>query len=745
MNHQEPRANSQELRATFLLALLLLAPAIFAADLTALVNTMPNADADGRYTGPDPVEARKVYDEFIAGGKDSIGALVGMLVEPGKGEDYKPRYVLHGMVTYVLRADAGDTRKTVCDSLRATLKNDIPKAVKGFVLQELKYLATAESIDDVAKFLSDDELCEPAAQTLLNIGGVGRASLPAENDATAVADCFRSVLGTSQGKNRLTVIQALGRLRDLKAVDAIKKLTADADPVTRLSACDAVANIGDASAIDDVQKAGDSAKDNDRVKITDALLTLASRLAEAGKKKEAEGIYAKLWDSRSAPEERQLRIAALQGLAETRGELSDVLAAMKTNDIQIRAVALRIAASMPGEAVTAKCVAALEKAPAADKPDLLSILGARGDPTAIPAVLAQLKDADAKVRSAAMQAASAIGGKGPAEALVAIIGAKDEKDRDAAVAALGAMKGKDVSAIVAAASLNADPVTRAALLSVLGARHADDQVDAVMAALGENDLNVRVAALLALGVIADDKQIPAVIKIAKETKDTRELGAAENALVATAARKGDTCANLSAAALADAAPANAAALLRVLGAAGTRKAMESAIAQTKSANAELKEMAVRVLSEWREKFAAGPLLEVAQASDNPTHQVLALRGVVRLVDKTDLKPEEKIKLLDGVLKAAKRPEEKKAALAGLGNVASADALPIIAPQLDDDSIKEEAAAAAISATKAMYDKKTTPNEAQREIIRDTMTKVAKSTTKETVKKDAEKYLSRAKN
>ena len=82
------------------------AQALSKADLAALVAKMPNDDPSHKYTGPEPAEARAVYDDVLKGGKDAVVGLVDMVLEPGKGEDYKVRYLLHGIVTYVARPGA---------------------------------------------------------------------------------------------------------------------------------------------------------------------------------------------------------------------------------------------------------------------------------------------------------------------------------------------------------------------------------------------------------------------------------------------------------------------------------------------------------------------------------------------------------------------------------------------------------------------------------------------------------------
>ena len=711
--------------AALLIAAALPCPAASKEELAALAEKMPTADPSGKYTGPDPADAEKVYDEILKGGKENVVGLVSLIVEPGKGDDYKVRYLLHGVVTYVARPGADKDRQMVCDALVSTLGGAAPKAVQGFVIQELQCFSDKTAAAALGKMLLDEELYDPAARALLAIGDT--------------ADLFRRALPAAKGRNRVAIIQALGVLRDAQAAPELKRACADAEADARIAARDALANIGDASAADLLMAGAAKAQGRERTKGTEAALVLAKRLIEAGNKKDAERTYRQLWDTRTATTERHVRIAALLGLAEVRGDMADLLAAMKTGDPQIRAAAVQLATATPGREATMKCADAMEKAAPADRAALLAILGARGDAAAQPAVLGAMKDPDAEVRAAAMQAAAAIGGPGAAEALIAVAGAKAGKDRDAAAHALGQMRGKEAGAAVAAAMKQApDPDARATLIGVLAARRMSDQLETVMAAVADKDPAVRVAAIEAIGALGGEAQLPMLVNVLKNAANDGERAAAQEALVAACARDlGGRCADLVIPALAGAAPANTLAMIRILGAAGSRKAMEAVVTCTKSTNDAIKDAAVRTLADWRWKEAAEPLTEILRTSDNAAHKVLALRGVVRLAATKSLADGDKVSLLSEAMKAASRPEEKREVLGGLGSVQTLAALEVAATCLDDAAVKEEAAAAVVQ----IAAKLARQNPAA---VRDAVEKALKATTNDGVRSSAERILGQIK-
>jgi HEAT repeat protein len=697
--------------------------------LAALVATIPDADPGGRtpgaLTAPTPEVMQKVYAEILKEGKDGVVALINMLVEPGKGQDYKARCVLHSMMTYVMRPDpaAEKDRATVQEALLSAIGGDRPKAIQAAVLQELKWCGGRDSKDQVekiAKLLADDELCEYAAQALV-----------AMKDT---AEAFRKAMPAAQGKNRVTVVQALGALRDEKAVEALRKDVASADAALSLAACEALANIGDADSADALLQAADKAKEFDRTRHSNAALLLAERLIAKDDKKTAERIYAKLFETRTMKEERHVRIAALMGLGTVRSELKDLVEAMKSDDLQVRAAAQRAAVAMPGPEGTTKVLAAMENAPPADRAGLLRILAARADAAAIPVVLKSLKDSEEIVRIAASEAAAVFGGADLVQAVIAMVNSKSDAERAAAVKSLETMKGNEVNGAVGTAAKGGDAIPRAALLGVLATRRAEDQADVALAALSEKESALRIAGLKALKVIAGDAHIPPMANILKDPKEKAEGEAAEDALTGTATRRGDKCAETLVPMLGDATPESAAAMLRVLGATNSRKGLDAIVAQTKNANAPVKDAAVRALSAWKERDAVEPLLEVARTSDNTTHQVLALRQVVVLVEKGK-GPAEKIKWIQAVVDAAKRPDEKRLALAALvDKVQTTDAIKLAATCIAAEGVREEACEAVLKLGEKIV--KTNPDAA-----REALEKVVAATTNGNRKRDANKLLS----
>ena len=273
-------------------------------NVAALVEGLPAADRpnqESKFTGPAPDAAVEVFEQILRGGSDSVGALVDLVHESTDPEfkNFKAEYALNGLAVHVGRPGKEAQRRLVAETLASRIGGGTPsKGVQGLLIRALQVAGGPEVVETLGGQLDDDALCEYATQALIAIG----------YDAGAQ---FGKALPKAKGKNRITIIQALGSVKDANASAALRDAVGDDSEAVRLAAGWALANTGDPAAADVLLGAAKRAEGWERIQATKACLLLAENLAAAGSKNAARRVYQQL---RSAAEP-YVQEAAERGLA----------------------------------------------------------------------------------------------------------------------------------------------------------------------------------------------------------------------------------------------------------------------------------------------------------------------------------------------------------------------------------------------------------------------------------------------
>jgi len=298
------------------------------------LNMEPSATLLEKLPAQDPTSAEPTVKALIRGGPAVITQLIDQVGEQfGDPGGVRATYALHGATNYASRPGADAERKMMAETLAKALGARHSVDLKSFLCQQLQLCGGGEQVSALAGLLHDEALCEPATQALAAIGG------------EAAGAALRAALPKVQGKPRVTIINALGRLCDAAAADEIRKSVAEVDPDLRLAAWFALGSIGDAASAAALLRAAGGKPSFERTQATDAALRLARRLGERERKAEAESILRQLLAQRKAPEEVHDRLAVLECLTKVLREkaMPDLMAAIASEDLKYRTAAARIA------------------------------------------------------------------------------------------------------------------------------------------------------------------------------------------------------------------------------------------------------------------------------------------------------------------------------------------------------------------------------------------------------------------
>ena len=273
--------------------------------LKKLVDQMPDPDGRGMYTSDiDKEKIEQAVAQIAKGGKGNVLGLIEMLGEPGSEENAKPHYALHCVMNHSLATGNETLRKECCETLASQLENkNLHPYNRSYLCQELQWAGRDEACPGLGKVLLDEDVTDDAATALAAIGGERAASQ------------LRTAAAKAKGKARLNLIDALAALAEPKSADTFAKALQDDDREVRIAAALGLANLGHATSAEPLFKAADSAEGWERTQATKACLVLAEKLAAAGKKSDAERIYKRLQQTRTANSEQHIREAAQLGLA----------------------------------------------------------------------------------------------------------------------------------------------------------------------------------------------------------------------------------------------------------------------------------------------------------------------------------------------------------------------------------------------------------------------------------------------
>jgi HEAT repeat protein len=655
----------------------------------------------------------------------------GQLLSKIKTYDFDKSRVDCIKVSDMIREASGKPEmKGMEKQLDAFLESDATYAAKDFVCRELSIAGTEASVPALASMLTDEKVSDIARYALERIPG------------PAVDDALRKALPKAEGKAKIGIINTLGVRGDKKAVESLAKLTNDANETVAVAAVAALSRIDDQGATDAIARAKDKATGAIKTAALDAYLRCADRLAAKGQKNAAGAIYKELY---AANEPMIVRVAAARGMIETAGDKTGevVVEMLKSADKPIQTVAI---ATLKEVAKTDVIKAAMEQIPnleAIQQAQLISALADCGDKVALPTVLAAAKNSHDFVRVTALRAMGTLGDVSSVDMLVAAAVSSGGEEQKAAQESLYRLRGPDVDDAILKKLPDAEPKAKVELVRSCEQRDIKKSVPVLMKTAKDADAKVRIESIKALRALAGPQDIPALIELqlAASGNDRGEL---EKTVVVVSKKipedKGQGQAVLAALPLAKDLDAKCS-LLSVLGKIGDESALPVLREALGDKDDQVKDAAVRALSDWPTATPAADLLKVAQTSENQVHKTLALRGYVRLAGLKSNRPaEETMKMYKDAMALAADVSEKKMVLSGLGSTDSFEAMQMAESYLGDKELKEEAEAAVMKIAEERA--KNSPRISAQ--TKDILQKVIDGTTNESVREQAQKLLKQGK-
>jgi HEAT repeat protein len=593
-------------------------------------------------------------------------------------------------------AQAQSGRPSVTDLIAVLQQRDATLHAKARACQQLGEFGSKEAVSALAALLPDKALSAYA-----------RSGLEGIPDASA-ADALRAALKALKGDLLVGAVNSLGVLRDAASVDALSGLASGPEAAAAKAALLALGRISNEKAITALQRAMSIGPAALRPDAASGILLAAEAMLAAGNNESARALYDAV---RNTTLPASHRAAATRGaiLARKSGGVDLLVALLKTEDREMRNVALRATREMRRDELARALLAELDTAKPEVQAQLVeAIADCCRDAQSMRAIRSRTSSENPEVRHAALKALGKTGDRMDAPVLLkALLNAADSS---VAAESLARVHGAEVDTLIMEALAAATaPASRVALISVLDARPpARAATKQLLMLAGDTDVNVSVAALRALRSFAGIDELPALIELTRTYKDGAQRGAAEMAIyyAGTVTKDSVPAGELLLNALNKSTEdLDKASFIRTLSMIGYRKALPSITPSLRDSNSWLVTVTIDSLGGWPDPAPASDLLRFVETSSNAGVRTRALTAGIQLVTPpfgaAPLPDATVAEFYRRARDVVKSPEEKRLLISGLGRWRTADSIRLLAPYLDDTALKTAAANAIVDAAQVV--------------------------------------------
>ena len=622
-------------------------------------------------------------------GDAGLQQMVAMLLPAGQGDNSRLQYAIGGFSYFVTQTGKDDWRKMSVTAYSSSLEKMTDLENKRFIIEQLQTVGKDDAVATLVKYLTDEKLCDPAAQALIKIKS------PKANQALLQA------LQNSKGSCQISLVEALGDSRYREAVKPITALLGKGDKKQDKVALYALANIADATSENVLAQAAEKAGFTyDITNATSAYLLYAQNLLTNGNKEQSERIAQDLHKKSKG----DTRIAALKILTDINGEKSEplLLAAALDNDPEYRAAALKYARPYIKPATINSWLKQIKKGSLEQQAEIIRMLGDYNVESALPVILKSLKNKDQQVKINSIAAAGKIGQDKVLQNLFKVLQKGNVQDIAAVQQAMLIMKGNTVTTQVADALPAMSANGQVALINVLAARAAHDKVNVVLPLVKSKDATVKKAAFEALKQLVEEDNLPQLFTLLREASQPEEVLQVQKAIIAAIADSKDKPKQaMLVLQQMEQAPADQKNLyFNILASVGDKASLKAVSGAFNTGDETTKMAALTALSQWSDASAANELYRISKESTDNTLQETALNGYIQSIAKATYPAEQKVLLLINAMDVAKASVQKKAILKEIGKNKTITALFFAGKYLDDADVQQEAANAVMNITLA---------------------------------------------
>lgn len=650
----EKKMEKRIIQYTAILFLALFTTVTFAQDRRTL-NTKV-ADALAQMPTKDLVHRDRALKELIELGSQGFEKMTQLLTPAGVGDDTAVRFALNSLARYASEFGKEDARQMVENGLLTALETHSDIEVRTFLLNQLNLVGSDKSVNAIKKYLENEELTEPVAQTLVAIG----------SESAAVA-LFENFLKTNE-KGKITLTKALGELRYEQALRPVTFVAESENSNLRKVALGALANIGSSESYKLLLKAAQEVDFKyEPTHAAEAFLVYANHLAENGETKLSQKALKVVMKANQADDILHNYSAALSVYAKYFGyeAMPMLLKSVDSNNKELRYAALNIAKNTGGVAGTRQWIEKASTISDEKRAEIIDMLGRRGDKLAVGFITGNLNDASPEVREDAIEALTRLQGK---EAVPILLNHLEKgTDIEAAKSALVQLIDQKHLEPFGARMKNTSGTTKAAFIDLIAAKSGNVYFNDILEVTNSQNEAERTSAFEALKNISTEENLDALIQLLLNAGNDKEVQQVQQAVMVVAqlveAEKTENGKLLRALKSTN----KKERILTILPEIGGDIALQTVTDYFNNSTGLLKETAFEALTSWKDYLAATSLYEVAKNSSGE-YRSKAVSNFVRQVRAAKLADDQKLLQYRKIMPFASGVNEQRQVINAIGNL-----------------------------------------------------------------------------
>lgn len=635
-----------------------------------------------------PADTQQKYNQTIADlvstGEEGLLDLIGRMNPPGNKSNETVEYAISGWTHFV--ANDAIKRSMAANALGKALKQPLDKEVKAFVIRQLRTIGTDDNVDVLSGLLADEQLTAPASQALVSIG-----------TEKAGAALLKALKTTNSEAILLNLANAIGQTNYAAAEPELLNLfSQNSSEESQKVLLNALARIGTKESLNPLREEAEKTDyAYNRNNATASYISLLTRLNATEPKlvnKEAK----KLLSIASKQDKQDLKIAAARLLLEQPDTKKDALLKEAIEDGNTSYLS-GVLNAYPFEK-DKKSVALIQKTLSSSKqPEvqtaLIYWLAKHQVEGSDQQIARHINSSEQTVQKAAARSLAAIGGDESLLALTGLLKSDNEESIDLTKEALSAFKG-DISYTLASVFDDCGEAGKKAILDLISKRKMGSQYNLVYNQMFTDNAAVKLAAANTLKDIVTDSNLPDLFTLLEQSDPAyipaiqQAVNAALNYLPAEEQlRLVSGKMKIS---------SRKPVYYPTLANSGSPEAINAITKAYASSAGVEKSAAFDALTTWKSFHVIYPLLDIARQSKNSQELEKVTDALISTIGKSGETGAVRYLYLRETMQFAQTDKQKNEVLKLLGNTGHYQAMLFVAPFMEQSSLKEAAAQAAMN-------------------------------------------------